>query len=56
MTNEIFYLNTENPLELATRLIQEDVNILFLGDKGEYYLVASATSFPVGWSVQERIG
>ena len=56
LTKEFFHLNTNTPLEDACRLIMEDLNILIKNDKGTYILVASATMFPVGWAVNERIG
>jgi len=34
----------------------EDLSVLMRNDQDEYYLAASATLFPVGWSVKERIG
>ncbi|OQE14108.1 hypothetical protein PENSTE_c039G07681 [Penicillium steckii] len=43
-------------LEAAVRLTMEDLSILMLNDEGEYYLAASASLFPTGWTVKERIG
>ncbi|KAJ5099896.1 hypothetical protein N7532_006897 [Penicillium argentinense] len=43
-------------LEAAVRLTMEDLSILMLNNEGEYYLAASASLFPTGWTVQERIG
>ncbi|KAL1963663.1 hypothetical protein VTN77DRAFT_7984 [Rasamsonia byssochlamydoides] len=48
--------NTMEPLEIAVRLTMEDLSILMKNDDGEYYLAASASLFPVGWRVQDRIG
>ena len=46
-----------NPMEVAARLTMEDFNILVKDPKtGEYLLMASATLFPAGWQLQERIG
>jgi len=46
-----------NPLEIAARLAMEDFNILMKDPSDEqYHLMASATLFPVGWKLQERIG
>ena len=57
MTNESFYLNTNTPLEDASRLAMDDFNILSKNPKdGQYNLVASATLFPAGWKLEERIG
>ncbi|KAL2006476.1 hypothetical protein VTN00DRAFT_9144 [Thermoascus crustaceus] len=48
--------NEMEPLEIAVRLTMEDLSILMTNEDGEYYLAASATLFPVGWSVNQRIG
>jgi hypothetical protein len=46
-----------NPLEIAARLSMEDFNILIKSpETEEYHLQASATLFPAGWKLQERIG
>ncbi|KAJ8061270.1 hypothetical protein OCU04_010335 [Sclerotinia nivalis] len=49
-----------NPLETAARLCMEDFNILLQdpseGEEAEWKLMASATLFPAGWKLQERIG
>ncbi|KAL3420615.1 hypothetical protein PVAG01_07060 [Phlyctema vagabunda] len=46
-----------NPLEISARLAMEDFNILKKDtETGEYQLIASATLFPTGWKLQERIG
>lgn len=57
-TQEIFSLvDVVNPLELAARLAKEDFNILMKDPEDQqYHLIASATLFPVGWKLQERIG
>jgi hypothetical protein len=58
LTGEEFQLGemNKNPLETAARIAMEDFNILVRGDDGEYRLVASATLFPAGWKLQERVG
>ena len=44
-------------METAARLAMEDFNILVKDlEMGEYLLMASATLFPAGWQLQERIG
>lgn len=49
--------NAQNPLEIAARLAMEDFNILMKNpESGDYDLLASATLFPAGWRLQERIG
>ncbi|CAD6446508.1 d17da73b-b793-4efe-a376-d11816c436f8 [Sclerotinia trifoliorum] len=49
-----------NPLETAARICMEDFNILLQdpedGVDAEWNLMASATLFPAGWKLQERIG
>ncbi|KAH8598765.1 hypothetical protein B0O99DRAFT_614128 [Bisporella sp. PMI_857] len=59
LTNESHFIGPDstNPLEIATRLAMEDFNVLMKDDvSGEYLLQASATLFPAGWELQERIG
>jgi len=71
-TGETFHLadGKMKPLEIAARLVIEDINILLpihklengklaLSNKDEridgFHLVASATLFPAGWNLKERI-
>ena len=60
LTNEIFPIgqqNCPNPLEVTAKLSMEDFNVLMKNpETGEYHLQASATLFPAGWKLQERIG
>lgn len=59
IVNESFFVGPEcsNPMEVAARLAMEDFNILVKNpESGEYHLQASATLFPAGWKLQERIG
>lgn len=59
LTNESFLIGRScpNPLETAAKLAMEDFNILMKNPAtGEYHLQASATLFPAGWKIQERIG
>jgi hypothetical protein len=58
LTNETFLLGAANPepLETATRLAMEDFNVLVKDEEGSYRLLASATLFPAGWKLEERIG
>ncbi|KAI2791034.1 hypothetical protein POX_c03889 [Penicillium oxalicum] len=37
-------------LEAAVRLTMEDLSILMMNEDGEYYLAASASLFPTGWT------
>lgn len=59
LTNEHFVIDSTcpNPLEISARLAMEDFNILIKNpETEEYHLMASATLFPAGWKLQERIG
>jgi hypothetical protein len=60
LANEIFPIgqrNCPNPLEIAAKLSMEDFNVLVKNpETGEYHLQASATLFPAGWKLQERVG
>lgn len=56
-TGESFPLSSNlSPLETAARLAMEDFNILIKDDEGIWRLQASATLFPAGWKLEERIG
>lgn len=59
LTGETYLIGEkcENPLEVAAKLAMEDFNVLVRNaETGEYHLRASATLFPAGWKLQERIG
>ncbi|KAJ5722715.1 hypothetical protein N7488_000750 [Penicillium malachiteum] len=63
VTKEKFSLKNEktaqsnmDALESAVRLTMEDLSILMTNEDGEYYLAASASLFPTGWTVKDRIG
>ncbi|KAK0122763.1 hypothetical protein ONS96_009798 [Cadophora gregata f. sp. sojae] len=59
LTDEVYPIGPScpNPLEVAAKLSMEDFNILLRHpETGEYHLQASATLFPAGWKLQERIG
>jgi hypothetical protein len=59
LTNESFQIGSDckTPLETASRLAMEDFNILIKNpDTGDHHLMASATLFPAGWKLEERIG
>lgn len=59
LTEEIFLVGPDcpNPLEIAAKIAMEDLNLLIKDPlTGEYHLKASATLFPAGWKIQERIG
>jgi hypothetical protein len=44
------------PLELAARLVQEDLCLLLPGNKGIYQLSAACVCFPLRWSLREKLG
>ena len=58
-TGELFYISAPfdrmGALEIAARLAMEDFNILTRDKDGQHVLIASATCFPVGWRVNDRI-
>jgi hypothetical protein len=60
VNNNIFDLEppfSMHPLEICARLAMEDFNILIKDEAtGEHHLQASATLFPAGWRLTERIG
>ncbi len=59
LTGEIFPIGSEckDPFGTAARLAMEDFNILMKNpETGDYHLQASATLFPAGWKLEERIG
>ncbi|KAF8867146.1 hypothetical protein BDZ45DRAFT_700125 [Acephala macrosclerotiorum] len=59
LTGEAYLIGEkcENPLEVAAKLAMEDFSVLVrYPETGEYHLRASATLFPAGWKLQERIG
>jgi hypothetical protein len=59
LTQESYLIGAQcpNPMETAARLAMEDFNVLIKDQAtGEYLLRASATLFPAGWQLQERIG
>lgn len=56
-TGESFpVLENPRPLETAARLAMEDFNLLVRDQNGDYRLQASATLFPAGWKLEDRIG
>lgn len=46
---------SENPLDLAGRLVQEDLCLLLPGETG-YALSAASVCFPLRWSLREKLG
>jgi len=59
LTKESYIIGPQcpNPMETAALLAMEDFNILVKDPgTGEYLIQASATLFPAGWQLQEKIG
>lgn len=46
---------TENPLDLAGRLVQEDLCLMLPGETG-YWLAAASVCFPSRWYMPEKLG
>ena len=46
----------EMPLELAGRLVQEDLCLMSLGPDGTYRLSAGSLCFPFRWELRDKIG
>ena len=44
-----------NPLDLAARLVQEDLSLMMPGEQG-YYLAAASVCFPQRWNLKEKLG
>jgi hypothetical protein len=57
-TGESFrVVDNPRPLETAARLAMEDFNLLVKDSSNEEYILkASATLFPAGWRLEDRIG
>lgn len=45
----------DNPLDLAGRLVQEDLCLMSPGDRG-YVLTAASVCFPLRWQLREKLG
>ena len=43
------------PLDLAGRLVQEDLSLMMPGEQG-YYLAAASVCFPQRWNLREKLG
>nr|YP_008965367.1 hypothetical protein [Rhynchosporium commune]AHC02344.1 hypothetical protein [Rhynchosporium commune] len=56
INGEVYSLNSQRPLDVLALLTMDDFSILQIRPDGEYYLTASATLFPIGWALNERIG
>jgi dimethylamine monooxygenase subunit A len=55
LTGEVFDLHTMPPLELAGRLVQEDLCLLRPSDNG-FLLIAAHVCFPSRWRPSEKLG
>ena len=55
LTNQTFDIKSFEPLDLCSRLTNDDFNIVKKID-GHYRLLASTTIFPAGWILEDKIG
>jgi hypothetical protein len=58
-TNEIFDLSNrdgQNPMELAARMVQDDLAIMIEREDGEYYLAAGAILLAGFWRLEDKFG
>lgn len=57
-TGEVWYIwdFANNPLDLAGRLVQEDLLLLLPNEDNNYCLVAGSLCFPLRWKIQEKLG
>lgn len=46
----------EDPMQLAARMIQDDLAIMFEGDDGQYYLLAGAILLAGFWRLEDKFG
>lgn len=57
-TGEVWLISdfVNNPLELAGRLVQEDLLLLLPDETKNYHLVAGLLCFPARWKLREKLG
>jgi NADH-ubiquinone oxidoreductase chain 3 len=55
LTNQTFDIKSFEPLDLCSRLTNDDFNIVRKVD-GEYRLIASTTLLPAAWKLEDKIG
>lgn len=57
VTGQVWHLADfeANPLDLAGRLVQEDLCLMLPGDNG-YVLAAASVCFPLRWRLREKLG
>lgn len=59
ITGETFNITrsclTQHPLFIAGRLVEDDLNILVEGPRGEYILKAVLSAFPAGFHVKDKM-
>ena len=46
----------EDPMQLAARLVQDDLAIMFEKEDGQYYLLAASILLPGFWRLQDKFG
>ena len=63
VTNESFNIaaltvnaRREDPMQLAARLIQDDLAIMFEKEDGQYYLLAASILLPGFWRLEDKFG
>lgn len=65
VTNEVFDIRKdhltcngqkENPMQLAARMVQDDLAIMFEREDGQYYLLAGAVLLAGFWRLEDKFG
>lgn len=46
----------EDPMQMAARMVQDDLAIMMEGDDGRYYLRAGSILLPGFWRLQDKMG
>lgn len=46
----------ENPMQMAGRMVQEDLALMFEGSDGQYYLLAGSILLPGFWRLEDKFG
>ena len=48
--------NREDPMQMAARMVQDDLAIMFEKEDGQMYLLAGAILLPGFWRLQDKLG
>ncbi|RDL33807.1 Uncharacterized protein BP5553_08175 [Venustampulla echinocandica] len=60
LTGEIFNINerplVEDPMQMAARMVQDDLAIMFEKEDGQYYLLAGAILLAGFWRLEDKLG